>query len=143
MSKRVLVTGGAGGLGKLFARDLIDMYGASVTLAGRSPYDERIQGILDDTAEDLATANALKRRADDAKAQAEQILQTAQSVMTALERAASAQDAARASGQETTFGAQAAERFREFAESGSGDLDFSAIYRVIRGERGGRTSSGS
>ncbi|XP_043223097.1 laminin subunit beta-1-like [Amphibalanus amphitrite] len=55
-----------------------------------------IQGILDDTAEDLATANALKRRADDAKAQAEQILQTAQSVMTALERAASAQDAARA-----------------------------------------------
>ena len=55
-----------------------------------------IQGILADTAEDLAMANALKRRADDAKAQAELILQTAQSVITALERAAAAQNAARA-----------------------------------------------
>lgn len=43
-----------------------------------------------------------------------------------------AQQAAQAAGQTTEFGAAAARRFREFAESGAGDLDFSAIYRSIR-----------
>ncbi|MEL7470886.1 MAG: 3-hydroxyisobutyrate dehydrogenase [Pseudomonadota bacterium] len=42
------------------------------------------------------------------------------------------QTAAAACGQETPFGAEAARRFTEFAESGGGDLDFSAIYRTIR-----------
>ena len=49
-----------------------------------------------------------------------------------------AQEAARASGQETPFGAEAARRFTAFAEAGGGDLDFSAIYREIRdGSDGG------
>jgi len=43
-----------------------------------------------------------------------------------------AQAAARATGQETPFGAEVARRFTAFAESGDGDLDFSAIYRRIR-----------
>jgi 3-hydroxyisobutyrate dehydrogenase len=43
-----------------------------------------------------------------------------------------AQQAAAASGQPTEFGAAAARRFREFVETGAGDLDFSAIYRSIR-----------
>ena len=43
-----------------------------------------------------------------------------------------AQDAARASGQVTEFGAEAARRFREFVEQDDGDLDFSAVYRRIR-----------
>ena len=43
-----------------------------------------------------------------------------------------AQAAARATGQETPFGQKAAERFTAFAEGGDGDLDFSAIYRMIR-----------
>jgi 3-hydroxyisobutyrate dehydrogenase len=47
-----------------------------------------------------------------------------------------AQAAAAETGQATPFGEQAARRFTDFAESGSGDLDFSAIYRVIR-ESGG------
>lgn len=42
-----------------------------------------------------------------------------------------AQIAARACGQETPFGAQAAERFAAFAEGKEGDLDFSAIYQSI------------
>lgn len=42
------------------------------------------------------------------------------------------QEAAAATGQATPFGAEAARRFTEFAESGGGDLDFSAIYRTIR-----------
>jgi len=42
-----------------------------------------------------------------------------------------AQAAADYSGQDTPFGKQAAERFTQFAESGDGDLDFSAIYRTI------------
>ena len=43
-----------------------------------------------------------------------------------------AQQAAAASGLETEFGAAAARRFREFVETGDGDLDFSAIYHSIR-----------
>lgn len=43
-----------------------------------------------------------------------------------------AQAAASEAGQETPFGRDAARRFTAFAESGSGDLDFSAIYRVVR-----------
>ena len=43
-----------------------------------------------------------------------------------------AQAAAQAVGQSTEFGAAAALRFREFVDSGAGDLDFSAIYRSIR-----------
>ena len=43
-----------------------------------------------------------------------------------------AQKAAEDSGQPAEFGAAAARRFREFADSGAGDFDFSAIYRVIR-----------
>ncbi|XP_037091485.1 laminin subunit beta-1-like isoform X2 [Pollicipes pollicipes] len=54
-----------------------------------------IQVILDETADDLATAYALKQRADVAKSAAEKILQTAESVMTALDRAETAQQAAR------------------------------------------------
>ena len=42
-----------------------------------------------------------------------------------------AQAAAQACGQETSFGAQAAERFAAFAQGEQGDLDFSAIYRTI------------
>ena len=42
-----------------------------------------------------------------------------------------AQAAARASGQETPFGAEAARAFSEFAETG-GSLDFSAIYTTLR-----------
>ncbi len=42
-----------------------------------------------------------------------------------------AQAAAQACGQETPFGAQAAERFAAFAAGKEGDLDFSAIYRTI------------
>ncbi len=40
--------------------------------------------------------------------------------------------AAESCGQETPFGAEAARRFTEFADTGGGDLDFSAIYRTIR-----------
>jgi len=43
-----------------------------------------------------------------------------------------AQQAALASGQATEFGSAAARRFREFVDSGNGELDFSAIYRSIR-----------
>lgn len=43
-----------------------------------------------------------------------------------------AQAAAAAAGQETPFGREAAQRFSAFAEAGLGDLDFSAIYQVIR-----------
>jgi len=43
-----------------------------------------------------------------------------------------AQLAANSSGQETTFGALAAQRFRDFIETADGDLDFSSIYRSIR-----------
>lgn len=43
-----------------------------------------------------------------------------------------AQAAANEARQETPFGQEAARRFTAFAESGSGDLDFSAIYRDIR-----------
>ncbi len=43
-----------------------------------------------------------------------------------------AQAAAASSGQATPFGATAAETFTAFAESGGGDLDFSAIYRTLR-----------
>jgi 3-hydroxyisobutyrate dehydrogenase len=42
-----------------------------------------------------------------------------------------AQQAAQITGQETEFGAAAARRFREFADRGAGELDFSAIYRTI------------
>jgi 3-hydroxyisobutyrate dehydrogenase len=42
-----------------------------------------------------------------------------------------AQAAAAAAGQPTPFGAEAARRFTEFAET-EGNLDFSAIYRTIR-----------
>ena len=42
-----------------------------------------------------------------------------------------AQQAAGEAGLTTVFGAQAAKRFRDFVESGGGDLDFSAIYREI------------
>ena len=45
-----------------------------------------------------------------------------------------AQAAANAAGQSTPFGAQAADRFTEFAsDAAAGALDFSAIYRTIRG----------
>ncbi|MEM7045556.1 MAG: 3-hydroxyisobutyrate dehydrogenase [Pseudomonadota bacterium] len=43
-----------------------------------------------------------------------------------------AQAAARAAGQDTPFGAEAARRFAAFAKGADGDLDFSAIYRTIR-----------
>ncbi len=44
-----------------------------------------------------------------------------------------AQAAAKATGQATPFGAEAAQRFSAFAEdTDSGNLDFSAIYRTIR-----------
>jgi 3-hydroxyisobutyrate dehydrogenase len=43
-----------------------------------------------------------------------------------------AQQAAKACGQPTEFGAAAARKFREFADSGCGDLDFSAIYQTFR-----------
>lgn len=43
-----------------------------------------------------------------------------------------AQAAANSCGQETPFGAQAAERFAAFATGAEGNLDFSAIYRTIR-----------
>ncbi len=43
-----------------------------------------------------------------------------------------AQAAAAEAGQDTPFGREAARRFTDFAESGPGDLDFSAIYREIR-----------
>ncbi len=43
-----------------------------------------------------------------------------------------AQEAAKASGQETPFGAEAAQRFAAFAETEGADLDFSAIYRSMR-----------
>lgn len=43
-----------------------------------------------------------------------------------------AQAAAERSGQQTPFGAEAARRFTEFAESGGGQSDFSAIYQTIR-----------
>ena len=43
-----------------------------------------------------------------------------------------AQEAAAAAGQGTPFGAEAARRFTDFAETGDGHLDFSAIYRTIR-----------
>ncbi len=43
-----------------------------------------------------------------------------------------AQQAAQTTDQSTEFGAAAARRFREFVDSGNGDLDFSAIYRSIR-----------
>ena len=43
-----------------------------------------------------------------------------------------AQQAAASSGQTTAFGAEAARRFTEFAESLDGEFDFSAIYRTIR-----------
>ena len=43
-----------------------------------------------------------------------------------------AQQAARASGQATEFGAAAARRFAEIVDGGGGDLDFSAIYTRIR-----------
>ena len=46
-----------------------------------------------------------------------------------------AQQAATATGQSTEFGAAAARRFRDFVDAGSGDLDFSAIYRSIREDR--------
>lgn len=42
------------------------------------------------------------------------------------------QMAADACGQSTPFGAEAARRFTDFANAGDGDLDFSAIYRMIR-----------
>ncbi len=42
-----------------------------------------------------------------------------------------AQEAAQACGQETPFGAQAAERFAAFAQGDDGNLDFSAIYKTI------------
>ena len=43
-----------------------------------------------------------------------------------------AQQAAQSTGQQTPFGAEAAERFKHFANNDDGDLDFSAIYRHIR-----------
>ena len=43
-----------------------------------------------------------------------------------------AQQAAKASGQETPFGTEASRRFFEFADGNKGDLDFSAIYETIR-----------
>ncbi|MGI9419500.1 MAG: 3-hydroxyisobutyrate dehydrogenase [Geminicoccaceae bacterium] len=43
-----------------------------------------------------------------------------------------AQAAAESSGQATPFGAAAAQTFTEFAESGGGEFDFSAIYRTLR-----------
>ena len=43
-----------------------------------------------------------------------------------------AQEAARGAGQKTPFGAEAARKFTEFAESGGAGLDFSAYYRTLR-----------
>ena len=43
-----------------------------------------------------------------------------------------AQQAAKKYGQETEFGAAAAQRFSAFVDAGHGDLDFSAIYQAIR-----------
>ncbi|MBC6437585.1 MAG: 3-hydroxyisobutyrate dehydrogenase [Rhodobacteraceae bacterium] len=43
-----------------------------------------------------------------------------------------AQAAAKASGQDTPFGAEAARMFTEFAEVGGAHLDFSAIYATLR-----------
>ena len=43
-----------------------------------------------------------------------------------------ARDAASTTGQTIPFGAEAARRFADFAASGHGDLDMSAIYQVIR-----------
>ncbi len=43
-----------------------------------------------------------------------------------------AQAAASASNQETPFGAKAAQAFADFAESGHGDKDFSALYTSLR-----------
>ena len=45
-----------------------------------------------------------------------------------------AQEAADAADLETVFGRQAAERFTTFADSGNGDLDYSAIYRTLQNE---------
>lgn len=45
-----------------------------------------------------------------------------------------AQAAAKAVGQETPFGAEAAQRFTDFAAGDDGDLDFSAYYRTLRPE---------
>ncbi|MEM7120278.1 MAG: 3-hydroxyisobutyrate dehydrogenase [Pseudomonadota bacterium] len=45
-----------------------------------------------------------------------------------------AQTAAKAVGQETPFGAEAAQRFTDFAAGDDGDLDFSAYYRTLRPE---------
>lgn len=45
-----------------------------------------------------------------------------------------AQEAARGAGQETPFGAGAAQKFTEFAESGGAGLDFSAYYCTLRGD---------
>ena len=47
-----------------------------------------------------------------------------------------AQAAAASSGQSTPFGAAAAKTFTEFAESGGGEFDFSAIYRTLRPSTG-------
>ncbi|MBC6404899.1 MAG: 3-hydroxyisobutyrate dehydrogenase [Rhodospirillales bacterium] len=43
-----------------------------------------------------------------------------------------AKAAAKASGQSTPFGTQAADRFTEFSDAGGGHLDFSAIYTSLR-----------
>ena len=43
-----------------------------------------------------------------------------------------AQAAAASVDLETVFGRQAAERFTDFAETGDGDLDYSAFYRTLR-----------
>ena len=45
-----------------------------------------------------------------------------------------AQAAAKECRFDTPFGAEAARRFTTFAAAGNGDLDFSAIYRLIQGE---------
>ncbi len=46
-----------------------------------------------------------------------------------------AQEAAKACGQETPFGAQAARRFAAFTQESGGNLDFSAIYETVRKSR--------
>lgn len=45
-----------------------------------------------------------------------------------------AQMAAKANGQDTPFGAEAARKFTDFATGDAGDLDFSAYYRTLRPE---------
>ena len=59
-NKEILITGGLGALGKIFAQYLINNYQARVILLGRSPLNEMMKRVIDEVSQNSSNVKYLQ-----------------------------------------------------------------------------------